>query len=176
MAEFDITEPDEGQNVTVRVCFSAQVAVALGREALFGFLNVSTSMEMASPDYDFVYGFSPHFLIIPANLTGTFQKCVNFIVLGDDMVEPDEVIARDIAPLNPLDRVEYPSGSNSLRIYIADNDGKEKKQKLFRMRSLHVYNYNYAVLVVLHDIGLKMGVALLVDLGWSIHNSLVLRV
>ena len=136
VAEFNVTEPDEGQNTAVRVCFSAQVAVALGREALFGFLNVNTPMEMASPDYDFVYGFSPRFLIIPADLTGTFQKCVNFIVLGDDMVEPDEVIARDIAPLNPLDRVEYPPGSNSVRINILDNDGKEKKQKLSRIRSL----------------------------------------
>ena len=39
-----------------------------------------------------------------------------------------------------------------------------------------MYNYNYAVLVVLHDIGLKTSVALLVDLVWSVHNSLVLRV
>lgn len=134
-AEFNITELDEGENITVTVCFSAIVSEVLNRDAVFEFVDTSNeSVAIASLYSDFIYGFSPRLLTVPRNFTGLFQRCLDFIVLGDDLIEFDEVIALVVQPLNGIDSVVYPLNSESLRINIFDNDGQ--KIRLHAMQGL----------------------------------------
>jgi hypothetical protein len=126
-AEFNVTEPDDGNNVTVTLCFSAEVNEPLDRSAVFGLSNITdtnTSMPRNIATLNSDYDFKPRSVVIPTNFLGLFQECVNFTVFGDDMVEANEVIALDVQPVNYLDRFTYPPGSDSIRINIEDNDGK----------------------------------------------------
>lgn len=116
-AVFNITEPDEGEVANVTACFEAGVDIPRRRDADFELIlsNLTTANST-----EFIPSSA---LRVRMDFSGFFNSCVDFIILGDDLVESDEVIIVDIRPLSDRDRVQFSDGSDSLTVNIIDNDG-----------------------------------------------------
>ena len=123
--EIDVQEPDEGMNYTVTTCYQANVTQMRKREAVFVFtlLSSSTATDMV----DFETDRDASYVIIPVGFYGIFRECANVTIIGDDIIEYDEVIEYELVPLSDRDSVEPPP---PLRINILDNDGEHKKDTL----------------------------------------------
>lgn len=119
----NVTEPDEGENITVTSCFQANVTRPRRRAAIFeiSFLNSSTA--------DLVSDFATNrianpYIVVPVDFSGLFIECVILEVIGDNMIEEDEVIEYDVEPVADRDSVEnIMGGAGLLRVNIFDNDG-----------------------------------------------------
>jgi hypothetical protein len=114
-----IYEGDE-ENTVNQTCFTAFLNRPRSRNSTF-IITVS-NMSTATPGSD----FEPlQNITVPANFPGEmFEECVNITVIGDTIVEEDELILFAVTALSPLDMVISSNGSNTLRATIVDNDGK----------------------------------------------------
>jgi hypothetical protein len=112
-----VTEPNDGTNVTVSSCFQANVTRPRRRAAMFvlTFLNTSTAYQ----GLDFIVERALY-IAIPAGFSGVFTECVNISILGDNIIEGDEVIEYSVMPMSDRDLVDI---SGPLRVNILDNDG-----------------------------------------------------
>lgn len=121
-ATANITEPNAGMNSSVvTLCFSAQVDQTLTGNVIFRlFENIYTTTASLSSDFS----LSSQLLTIPGGFVGTFTECINFLIIGDNDIEADEVIDYAVIPMSTADSVVYPDDSQSLVINILDNDGK----------------------------------------------------
>jgi hypothetical protein len=111
----NVTEPDDGMNVTVSSCFQANVTRSRRRAAVFvlTFLNSSTAYQGSDFNVDVPY------FVIPVGFSGLFMECVNISITGDDNAEEDEVFEYSVTPMSSRDTV----GISALRVNIFDNDG-----------------------------------------------------
>ena len=121
-AEFNVTEPSDGQNTTVTVCFSASLTQPRTMNHSFQFTFSSNST--ARLNFDFSPIDTP-FLNIPTSFNGTvYMACLNFLIIGDGVPEVSpEVVEYTIIPLELQDSVVYAQGRNSIVINIFDSDG-----------------------------------------------------
>ena len=117
---FNVTEPDEGENTTVTTCFTTTIEEPLMNEAVFGFRESLDST--ASIGSDLI--ISPPFLTLPANMNGTFTRCITFEVIGDDTVEFDEEAVLEVTPVVGVTNVVFEQGADLVRISISEDDGK----------------------------------------------------
>ena len=124
--EIDVQEPDEGVNYTVATCYQANVTQMRIREAVFVFtlLNSSTATDMVDFDSD---RDTPYYIIIPVGFYGIFRECANLTIIGDDIIEQNEVIEYELVPRSARDSIEP---QPLLIINILDNDGEHKKDTL----------------------------------------------
>jgi hypothetical protein len=113
----NITEPDE-MNVTVSSCFRANTTRSRRKPAVFmlTFLNSSTAYQ----GLDFNVDHNPN-VAIPAGFLGLFMECVNISIIGDNIIEGDEVIEYSVEPISEGDSVD----PGPLRVNILDNDGND---------------------------------------------------
>jgi hypothetical protein len=114
-----IYEGDE-ENTVNQTCFTAFLNRPRFRDSIF-IITVS-NMSTATPGSD----FKPlQNIPVPADFPGeVLEECVNITVIGDTIVEEDELILFAVTALSPLDMVTSSDGSNTLRATIVDNDGK----------------------------------------------------
>jgi hypothetical protein len=115
-----IHEGDE--EIVNQACFTVFLNRPRFRDSVF-IITVS-NMSTATPGSD----FEPlQNITVPADLPGeVFEECVNITVIGDTIVEDDELIVFALTALSPLDMVTSSDGSNTLRATIVDNDGKSR--------------------------------------------------
>jgi hypothetical protein len=112
----NVTEPDDGMNVTVSSCFQANVTRTRRRAAVFALVILNTSTAYSGSDFS---EYTPY-IVIPAGFSGLFTECVNISITGDNIIEEDEVIEYDVEPMSDRDTVSF---SDPLRVNIFDNDG-----------------------------------------------------
>ena len=118
-AEFNVLEPELDQSVVVTECFIANITQMRSIDNVFEFILLNSSTATSGLDY-FVNRSSP-FITIPATFTGIYSECVDIEIFGDNITEGDELIEYSLQPLSSEDSVQYPPGSNSIRIFIFDN-------------------------------------------------------
>ena len=117
-----VTEPDEGDSVNATFCLEASVREPRLRNAYF-LLTLNSSSTNATIYSDFAANFSGP-IVIPEGFAGSFNRCVIVMVLGDDVIETNEVIVLEVMPLSSRDFVEYiNSDVDALTVNILDNDG-----------------------------------------------------
>ena len=114
-----VTEEDEG-SVERMACFYVAVNRPRDREVVYQL--VFSNMSTATYGVDFeVY---PLNVTVPTNFDeDVFMSCVRVTILGDDVVEEDEIIRYRTEPLYMQDRV---NGSDVLIVTILDEDGKKE--------------------------------------------------
>lgn len=114
-AVFNITEPDEGEEVNTLVCFEAMVDIPRRRDAVFQFAisNLTTFTSV---------NFSAN-LMIPMDFVGLFNSCLNLTLVGDSIVESNTAFTVEVLPLSDRDTVQFPQGADSLIFNVFDNDG-----------------------------------------------------
>jgi hypothetical protein len=116
--EIFVNETDEDVNVTVATCFRTNVTQTRKRDAVFVLMLLNSSVM-----HNFY--FQAPYIIIPTGFSGIFLECVNVTIVGDDIIEENEVIEYRLQPLSDRDLVMYPgSPVEPLRIFIVENDGE----------------------------------------------------
>ena len=112
-------------DVNITSCFQANMTEMRRRAVRFGFdlLHSSTTTQMS----DFFLYYSDSDFYIPVRFYGIFRVCVIATIVGDDVIEGDEVILYEVVPLSEGVSVEP---SAPFRIEILDNDGKYKLEYL----------------------------------------------
>ena len=120
--EMYVTELDSGYDSVVTVCFNATVSEQRRREAVFELVLDNTTT--ATLDYDFFPNNTDLFITIPSGFYGNFSDCVDLVIVGDNLVEDDELVVYDLVPLSDKDYVMFPGGLDSISVTIIDNDGK----------------------------------------------------
>ena len=61
---------------------------------------------------------------IPIGFSGIFMQCIDIVVIGDNVVEENEVIVYGIVSFSEQDVVRFPGNADSLVINIQDDDGE----------------------------------------------------
>ena len=120
--EVNVTEPDEGGNVTFTSCFEAEVSQPRKTDAVFELVLLNSST--AALNYDYTFSSDLQNITFPTGFSGNFSYCLNVTVRGDVMIEDNELIEIGVRPLAPRDSVYYAGNVSTLRFYIIDNDGK----------------------------------------------------
>lgn len=117
-----VLEMNVGEQDMVHVCFmiSSQLNQTLNRDATFQF--AVSNLTTARLESDFIFTNSSSFTL-PAGSSGD-TTCIKFTIIGDNLVENDEVIVYDVLALDKLDQVAFPNDTESLRIEVLDNDGQ----------------------------------------------------
>ena len=82
--------------------------------------NDTTSMIGA----EFYLNMTVPDVIIPIGFSGIFMQCIDIVVIGDNMVEENEVIVYGIVSFSEQDVVRFPGNADSLVINIQDDDGE----------------------------------------------------
>jgi hypothetical protein len=114
-----VSEGDDGENTTARVCFTATLNQPRSRNSVFE-LTVS-SLSTATLGVDFVVPL----VVVPADFQGeVYMACVNITIIGDDEVEADEMVVFVVVALTQDNIVVSADGSNFVEMTIIDNDGK----------------------------------------------------
>jgi hypothetical protein len=105
LSDVNVTEPFQGENRTETVCFNVNLNLPRLRDAIFTF-NAS-NLSTATPGLDFY----PTYLVItiPASFTNNTSYCVNLTILGDGLLEDDEVIVFNVAAIAEEDMVLPPN-------------------------------------------------------------------
>ena len=118
-----MTEPDEGENVTVSLCFSAELTEPLSRNASFTFYI--TNRTTAILGEHFLFSTDTPILTIPAYSDPcVFTFCTNITILGDnEFMSGDRRIIINVTALSPFDRVYFSNGTEFLVVTINENDG-----------------------------------------------------
>ena len=117
----NVTEPDEGENNTlISSCFQANVTRMHRRDAVFQFVLLNSSTAYLDSDYMIDHDY----VIIPTGFIGLFTECVSIMIIGDNMIEENEVIEYNVLPTAERDSVTNYGGYDPLRVTIFDNDGK----------------------------------------------------
>ena len=122
-SEENITEGDRGQETAVSFCFKAVIQQPLINVVTFGLiesLNDTTSMIGA----EFYPNVTVPDVIIPIGFSGIFMQCIDIVVIGDNVVEENEVIVYSVVSFSGRDVVRFPGNANSLVINIQDDDGE----------------------------------------------------
>lgn len=107
-------EPDENETVIFTTCFTTTVVLARRRPAEFEFV-ILNSTTVDTEDI----GFNVSTLTIPVGFNGSYTECASAVVIGDSLVEEDEVLLVGIRPLSDRDSVLF----SELIFDIIDNDG-----------------------------------------------------
>lgn len=107
-------EPDNGETVAVEYCFDVVNNTRQVRDAVFD-INILPTSNASSVDFS-VNSSTP--LVIEASQSG---DCIEFIVIGDSLVEGPEVIFISIDARSEVDRV---LPTRFLVLNIVDNVGK----------------------------------------------------
>jgi len=116
-----VTEPDNGENTTVTFCLRALVNTTVNRLTMISFqLRFSPVLSTAEFGSDFFATFSTANITIPTNFSGEFLRCFNLTIIGDDVIESNEVITYNLSALSPLDLVNV----SQVTVHILNNDGK----------------------------------------------------
>ena len=118
-AEFNVLEPVLGQSVVVTGCFFTNITQMRSTDDVFEFTLLNSSM--ATDGLDFFVNSSSPFITIPATFTGIYFECVDIEIFGDNITEGNELIEYSLQPLSSEDTVQYPPGSDSIRISIFDD-------------------------------------------------------
>ena len=117
----NVTEPDEGDNnALISSCFQANVTRMRRRDAVFPFVLLNSSTAYLGSDYMVDHDY----IIIPTGFSGLFAECVSIMIIGDNMIEENEVIEYNVLPTAERDSVTNYGGYDPLRVTILDNDGK----------------------------------------------------
>jgi hypothetical protein len=118
----NITERNAGEDSVVSFCFRSSIAEPLTRNVVFGLLesNETTSTSGA----EFYPNISVADVVIPLGFSGEFSQCIDIVIIGDNIVEEDEVITYDVMSLSGRDVVRFPQNSSSIVINVQDNDGE----------------------------------------------------
>lgn len=114
-----ILEGDDGDTTVNRTCFAVTLNQPRSRDVVFVF--TVSNMSTATPGVDFE--FPDNITISPGFSMEEYMECLDLVVLGDDIVEDDELIVLYVRALAEQDVVESEDGSSSLRATIVDNDG-----------------------------------------------------
>ena len=115
----NFTEGNSGDFTSFQLCFSALVDEPLGRFAVFQFNE--TNRTTATFGVDFIVNINSSFVVIGPDFAGLFSFCLQLFIIGDDQVEPDEVVDYLLIPLSEFDAVDL-GGAASLRFGILDDD------------------------------------------------------
>ena len=122
VSRVNITETDEGENVTAMTCLTANIATPRKGAAIFEIVT-NTTTTTATVGYDYVIAGMSNYITIPLGFEGDFEECVQVVVIGDGITEADEVFEAEIVPSSSdRDSVQYPEGS-SFVVNIIDNEG-----------------------------------------------------
>ena len=113
----NVTEEDTWLT-DVFFCFRSIIPQPLTNNVTF---RLSVSKDTTSTDGEFHFQVSSD-VIIPFGFSGVFLECLGIVVVGDTVVEKNEVIVYDIVPLSLRDVVHFPGASDSLVINVQDND------------------------------------------------------
>ena len=128
-----IKEPKDGEYRAVKVCYTAVITSPLDGAAVFDLILSPTSTANISTD--FYLNTSTSLIIVSEGISSsddnetlsgsgsneTLSGCIEFVVIGDEEDEGDtEMIAYEIRPTSPLDRVVFPSDATSdlILVYI----------------------------------------------------------
>ena len=120
VSRVNVTEMDEGENVTAMTCLTASIAEPRKGEARFEIVtNPYTTTATEGNDY-----VISNYIVIPVGFSGDFEDCVEVVVIGDTVTEADEVFEAEIVPSSSArDSVQFPEGS-SFVVNIIDNEGE----------------------------------------------------
>lgn len=122
-SEVNITESDDGEEIVVRTCFRANLPQPLNREVIFGLIESNSSTSTRGAEY--YPNITIPDIIIPRGFRGEFRECIDIVVIGDNLVEDDEIIVYDVVSLSGRrDVVAYPQNMDSIVINVSDNDGE----------------------------------------------------
>ena len=105
------------------LCFRAVIPQPLIYVAMFRLIesnNDTTSMI----GVEFYPNVTVPDVIIPIGFSGIFMQCIDIVVIGDNVVEENEVIVYGIVSFSEQDVVRFPGNANSLVINIQDDDGE----------------------------------------------------
>ena len=111
-----IMEPDDGETALVEYCFQIVNNGRQVSDAVFD-INISPSSNASRADF---YLNTSNPLVIEAGQT---EGCVEFVVIGDDLIEGPEVVLVSVDARSEFDRVLL-RPSRFLVLNIADNIGK----------------------------------------------------
>lgn len=114
-----VAELDEGESSDATFCFETIVNLTRRMDARFDLLiSNSTTANITS---DFSSNLST--LAISSGFEGFYNACTTLTILGDDVVEDDELIELEVRPQSERDTVLF----SELTIVIIDNDGMYNK-------------------------------------------------
>ena len=121
-AIFNVTEADSGNSSLVTSCYNATIDQQLTEDIILVLSVSNTTTASISTD---IYPNLTSYIIIPANFSGIFRTCINYTIIGDDVVEYDERVVFDLRTSSEHDLViKFPGNATNLVINIIDNDGK----------------------------------------------------
>ena len=104
-------------------CFRSVIPQPLINVVMFRLIesnNDTTSMI----GVEFYLNMTVPNVTIPIGFTGIFMQCIDIVIIGDNMVEENEVIVYGIVSFSEQDVVRFPGNADSLVINIQDNDGE----------------------------------------------------
>ena len=120
---FVVAEPDSDNNASVTICFESQIARPLFSEAVFHFMESSSTTATSGVDF---FVSSLPYIIIPRGFSGNFSFCTEVVILGDDMIEQNEFVVLEVGRMESTDDVviRYPENATMIVVEIIDTDGK----------------------------------------------------
>ena len=119
----NITEGGRGQETAVSFCFRSVIQQPLINVITFGLIesnNDTTSMI----GVEFYPNVTVPDIVIPQGFSGIFTECIDIVVVGDNVVEENEVIVYDVVSFSGREIVRFPGSSESLVINVLDDDGE----------------------------------------------------
>ena len=122
-SEENITEGDRGQETAVSFCFRAVIQQPLINVVIFELIE-SNNDTTSTIGAEFYLNVTLPDVIIPLGFSGIFMQCIDIVVIGDDVVEENEVIVYGIVSFSGRDVVRFPGNVDSLVINIQDDDGE----------------------------------------------------
>ena len=129
----EVLETDSGNSSTIPICFVSSVQPL--REVIFHFYEeLGTTAEPT----DYV----PLNLIEIVILPGPFPQCVNITILGDDLVEDDEVIVLSVEAVSEGDIVQFDDLTTAVEVHIIDDDGKTRLYQI-------IDSYIYSIIIII---------------------------
>ena len=152
--EVNVTEPDEGGNVTFTSCFEAEISQPRKTDAVFELVLLNSST--AALNYDYTFSSDLQSITFPTGFYGDFSYCLNVTVRGDVMTEDNELIEIGVRPLAPRDSVYYAGNVSTLRFYIIDNDGKGKYLKFTHLKGDNAFEYKELLKQFFKTLSLQM--------------------
>ena len=122
-SEKNIIEGARGQESAVSFCFRSEIPQPLMNIVTFG-LIVSNNDTTSTIGVEFYPNVTVTDFIIPIGFSGIFMQCIDIVVVGDNMVEENEVIVYDIVSFSGRGIVRFPGNADSLVINVQDDDGE----------------------------------------------------
>jgi hypothetical protein len=112
---------NEGESDMVHVCFSSLLNQTLNRDAVFQL--TPSNQTTASLETDFTLDNSSN-ITLSAGSSGETTSCIQLTIIGDNLVENNEVIVYDVIAIDGMDHVKFPNDTKSLMVEVLDNEGQ----------------------------------------------------